>query len=51
MKYDFTNRVVVLTWSSRWLGKNLTLILASLGSQVIINGKDKNNLQQTSKEF
>lgn len=46
-----TNKVVLITWSSEGLGKDIALYFAKKGAKVIINGKDKKALQEAAKNI
>lgn len=46
-----TDKVVVITWSSKGLGKQTALYLAKKGAQVIINGREKKTLQEVTKNI
>ena len=47
----FKDKIVVITGSSMGIGKSLALKLAQMGSKVVLNGRNKERLDQTFKEF
>ena len=48
---DFRNKVVIITGSSKGIGKSLALKLSDLGAKVVLNGRDEHKLDQTYNEF
>lgn len=50
-KNYFTGKNVIITGSSRGIGKELAKQLLNLGANVLINGRNKKRLEKTKKEF
>lgn len=49
--YQIQNKVVLVTGSTAGLGKELAFQLCSMGARVVLNGREKERLEQTSVEF
>lgn len=49
--FNVNNKIALITGSSRGLGKFLAKGLASNGAKVIINGRNKESLEETKEEF
>jgi gluconate 5-dehydrogenase len=47
--FDVTNKLVLVTGSSRGLGRSLALALAEAGARVIVHGRDASALADTSR--
>lgn len=45
------NKVVLITGSSMGIGKNLALALGQKGAKIVLNGRNKQRLDQLHKEF
>lgn len=52
MKYsDFKDKVVVITGSSRGIGKGLALEFARLGASIVLNGRNQESLAKVESEI
>lgn len=49
--FDFTNKVAIVTGSSRGIGKITVIQLLKKGVKVVINGRDPERLQKASEEI
>lgn len=49
--FDVTDKLVLVTGSSRGLGRSLALTLAEAGARVILHGRDASALAETSKHI
>gem|GEM_PF-5446062 len=45
------DKVILITGSSKGLGKSLALACAKAGAKVVLNGRNKVSLYETAKEF
>ena len=51
MELGLKNKVAFVAASSKGLGKSVALELAQEGSKIIINGRNKNDLEKTKREI
>lgn len=49
MKYDFQDKVVIITGSNLGIGKSTAIELAKLGAKVVLNGRSVDRLESTRK--
>ncbi|CAG2105537.1 unnamed protein product [Medioppia subpectinata] len=49
-KYDFTGRVALITGSSSGIGAATAILLAKMGAQVVITGRNVNKLENVVKQ-
>lgn len=47
---DFTNKVAIITGSSRGIGKAIALELAKKGAKIVLNGRNEERLQETLEQ-
>ncbi|MBN1848558.1 MAG: SDR family oxidoreductase [Deltaproteobacteria bacterium] len=50
-KYDFTNKVAIVTGGGKGIGKAIALGLAECGAKVVLAARDKEALDQTADEI
>ncbi|CAG2118989.1 unnamed protein product, partial [Medioppia subpectinata] len=50
IKYDFTGRVALITGSSAGIGAATAILLAKSGAQVVITGRNANNIDKVCKQ-
>jgi 3-oxoacyl-[acyl-carrier protein] reductase len=51
MELELKNKIVLVTGSSRGIGKEIASTLLDEGCKVILNGRNKKSLEKTSKSF
>ena len=51
MKYNYQDKVAIITGSSNGIGKAVAWALAEKGTRVVLNARNETRLQQTHEEF